>query len=64
MDDLINKFNNNINRIRKANQYFKSHQGNDKTEQELANIINDCNDICNELQAKGYDISKLNMDIT
>lgn len=64
MDELINKFNNNINRIRNANQYFRSHQGNDKAEKELQNIINDCNNICNELQAKGYDTSNLNMDIT
>ena len=64
MEDLIKKFNTNINRVRKANQYFKEHQGNDKAEHELNNIINDCNNICKELQAKGYDVTKLNMDIT
>lgn len=64
MDDLVNKFNKNMDRIRNANKYFRSNQGNDKAEQELQNIIDDCNNICTELQVKGYDISKLNMDIT
>ena len=35
-----------------------------KAELELQNIINNCNDICNELQTKGYDISKLDMNLT
>jgi len=64
MDELIKKFNININRIRKANQFFKNNKGNEKMEQELNNIIMDCNNICNGLQAKGYDITKLNMEIT
>lgn len=64
MDELINKFNININRIRKANQYYKTQQGTDKTDKELDSIIMECNNICNYLKAKGYDISKLNMDIT
>lgn len=64
MEELIKKFDKNINRIRNANQYFKNNKGNQKAELELQNIINNCNDICNELQGKGYDISKLDMDIT
>lgn len=64
MDELIKKFNLNINRIRKANQYFKINNGNAKAEHELKNIIDDCNNICVELQVKGYDLNKLNMDIT
>lgn len=64
MDELIKKFNININRIRKANQFFKNNKGNDNAEQELQNIISDCNDICNKLQAFGYDLTKLNMEIT
>ena len=64
MEDLIKKFNANINRIKKANIYFRNNKGNDKAELELQNIINDCNDICNKLLAKCYDITKLNMEIT
>lgn len=64
MDKLIEKFNKNINRIRNANQYFKNNTGNQKAYLELYNIIDDCNDICIKLQAKGYDLNKLNMDIT
>ena len=64
MDELIKKINKNINRIRKANIYFKNNKGNEKAELELQNIIDNCNNICNELQGKGYDISKLDMDIT
>lgn len=64
MDELIKRFNININRIRKANEYYKTHQGNEKTDKALQNIVNNCNDICTKLQAKGYDITKLNMDIT
>ncbi|MDF2881688.1 MAG: hypothetical protein K0R54_2245 [Clostridiaceae bacterium] len=64
MDELIKKFNLNINRIRKANQYFKNNKVNAKAEQELNNIIMDCNDICNKLQGMGFDLNKLNMDIT
>ena len=64
MDELIKKFNLNINRIRNANTYFKSNKGNDKAQAELNSIIEDCNNLCTELQAKGYDISKLNMNIT
>jgi len=63
MDELIKKFNININRIKRANIYFRNNKGNDKVELELQNIINDCNDICNKLLAKGYDITKLNMEI-
>lgn len=64
MEELIKKFNANINRIRKANEYFKSNKGNDKAEQELQNIIDECNDICNELENKGFDIRKLDMNLT
>lgn len=64
MEELIKKFNTNINRIRNANIYFKNNAGNQKAYLELQNIIDDCNNICTELQAKGYDITKLNMDIT
>lgn len=64
MDELIKKFNLNINRIRKANQYFKNNKGNEKMEQELNNIIMDCNNICNQLKAMNFDIGKLDMNIT
>lgn len=64
MEELIKKFNTNINRIRKANQYFKNNKSSEKAEQQLQGIIDDCNDICNELQDKGYDVSKLDMNIT
>lgn len=63
MNELINKFNINMNRIRNANKYFKNNQGNYKAEQELQNIINECNDICTKFQAKGYDLSKLDMNL-
>jgi len=63
MDELIKKFNININRIRKANQFFKSNKGNEKMEQELNNIIMDCNNICNQLKAINFDIDKLDMNI-
>lgn len=64
MDELIKKFNINIKRIRDANVYFKNSKGNKKTELALQKIIDECNDICTKLQAKGYDINKLDMDIT
>ncbi len=64
MDELIKKFNININRIRKANQYFKKNKGNIEAEKELDIIINDCNHICNKLRAMNYDIGKLDMNIT
>ena len=64
MEELIKKFNGNINRIRKANQYFRNNKSSEKAEQQLQGIINDCNDICNELQGKGYDINQLDMNIT
>lgn len=64
MEELIKKFNTNINRIRKANIYFRNNKGSEKAEQQLQGIIDECNDICNELQGKGFDISKLDMNIT
>ncbi|MBP1924608.1 hypothetical protein J2Z76_000461 [Sedimentibacter acidaminivorans] len=64
MDELIKKFNININRIRKANWYFKNNKGTIEAEHELDNIIIDCNDICNKLKAMNYDIGKLDMNIT
>lgn len=66
MDELIKKFNTDIKRIRKANIYFKNnpYKENKKAETELNNIINNCNNICNELLALGYDISNLDMDLT
>jgi hypothetical protein len=64
MDELIKKFDINIGRIRKANQYFRHNEGNRKTELTLDVIINECNDICNELILAGYDITTLNMEIT
>ncbi len=64
MDELIKKFNININRIKRANIYFKNNNAGKKAENELNIIIDDCNKICTELLAKGYDITKLNMDIT
>lgn len=64
MEELIKKFNTNINRIRKANQYFKNNKSSEKAERQLQGIIDECNDICNELQGKGYNLSKLDMEIT
>lgn len=64
MEELIKKFNANINRIRKANVYFRNNKGSEKAEQQLQGIIDDCNDICNKLQGKGYDVNQLDMDIT
>ena len=64
MEELIKKFNGNIKRIRDANIYFKNNAGSQKAELKLQSIIDECNDICNELQGKGCDISKLDMDIT
>lgn len=64
MEELIKKFNTNINRIRNANKYFKNNKGSQKAELKLQGIIDECNDICNELQGKGYDLSKLDMEIT
>ena len=64
MEELIKKLELNINRIRKANQYFKNNKSSEKAEQQLQGIIDDCNDICNELQGKGYDLSKLDMNLT
>lgn len=64
MDELIKKFNANIKRIRNANEYFRNNNAGKKAENELNSIIDDCNKICTELQANGYDMSKLNMDIT
>ena len=64
MDELIIKFNANINRIRKANQYFKSNQGSQNAEQQLQGIIDDCNDICNKLESKGFDLKELDMNLT
>lgn len=63
MDKLIKRFNLNINRIRKANQYFKKNKSN-AAEKELNNIINDCNNICNQLKAMNFDLNKLDMNIT
>lgn len=64
MEELIKRFNININRIRRANTYFRSKKAGKKAEAELSSIIDDCNNICTELQSKGYDISKLDMNIT
>lgn len=64
MEELIKKLELNINRIRKANDYFRNNKSSEKAEQQLQGIIDDCNDICNELQGKGFDIKKINMDIT
>lgn len=64
MEELIKRFNINIVRIRRANKFYRAHEGNSKTDQELSNIIMDCNDICNKLLAHGFDINTLNMDIT
>lgn len=64
MEELIKRFNININRIRNANEYFRNNNAGKKAENELNYIIDDCNDICTELQAKGYDVTKLDMNIT
>lgn len=64
MEELIKKFNTNINRIRKANDYFRNNKSSEKAEQQLRGIVDECNDICNELQGKGYDVSKLDMNLT
>ena len=64
MEELIKNFNQNINRIRKANDYFRNNKSSEKAEQQLQGIIDNCNDICNELQGKGFDVSKLDMNLT
>lgn len=64
MEELIKNFNQNINRIRKANDYFRNNKSSEKAEQQLQGIIDNCNDIYNELQGKGFDVSKLDMNLT
>ena len=64
MEKLVNKFNKNIKRIRDANTYFRKNKGTLKAQMELQNIVNKCNDICNELESKGFDLSQLDMNLT